>query len=115
MVVFTDGRDSELNRANKPLDKLVNEARTLKIPVHMIRTAYNYRFGEVPQDKIWKAVVERTGGRFYAVYDDDSLSRALVDIDRLSPGRIETRDAAMRPAVLGVCAGGVSLWLLARC
>src|SRR6476619_5578305 len=78
MVVFTDGRDSELNRANKPIDKLVNEARTLKIPVHMIRTAYNYRFGEVPQDKIWKAVVERTGGRFYAVYDVDSLSRALV-------------------------------------
>jgi len=114
MVVFTDGRDSELNRANKPIDKLVNEARTLKIPVHMIRTAYNYRFGEVPQDKIWKAVVERTGGRFYAVYDDDSLSRALVDIDRLSPGRIETREySVQRPRFSAYALAAVSLWLLA--
>ena len=74
MIVFTDGRDSELNRAEKPLDNLVNEARTLKIPVHMIRTAYNHREGEVLQDKIWKAAVERTGGRFYAAYDDESLA-----------------------------------------
>ena len=114
MVVFTDGRDSELNRANKPLDKLVNEARTLKIPVHMIRTAYNYRFGEVPQDKIWKGVVERTGGRFYAAYDDESLARALVDIDRLSPGRIETREySVQRPRFSAYALGAVALWLLA--
>jgi len=114
MVVFTDGRDSELNRAEKPLDKLVNEARTLKIPVHMIRTAYNYRFGEVPQDKIWKPVVERTGGRFYAVYDDESLSRALLDIDRLSPGRIETREYSVRrPRFAGWVLVAVGLWLTA--
>jgi len=114
MVVFTDGRDSELNRAEKPLDKLVNEARTLKIPVHMIRTAYNYRFGEVPQDKIWKPVVERTGGRFYAVYDDESLSRALLDIDRLSPGRIETREySVQRPRFSAYALAAVTLWMLA--
>ena len=114
MVVFTDGRDSELNRAEKPLDKLVNEARTLKIPVHMIRTAYNYRFGEVPQDKIWKPVVERTGGRFYAAYDDESLSRALVDIDRLSPGRIETREySVQRPRFSAYALAAVTLWMLA--
>jgi len=41
---------------------------------------YNYRFGEVPQDKIWKGVVERTGGRFYAVYDDESLLRQAMDL-----------------------------------
>jgi len=114
MVVFTDGRDSELNRAEKPLDKLVNEARTLKIPVHMIRTAYNYRFGEVPQDKIWKPTVERTGGRFYAAYDDESLSRALVDIDRLSPGRIETREySVQRPRFSAYALAAVTLWMLA--
>jgi len=114
MVVFTDGRDSELNRSNKPLDKLVNEARTLKIPVHMIRTGYNYRFGEVPQDKIWKGVVERTGGRFYAAYDDESLSRALLDIDRLSPGRIETREySVQRPRFSAYALAAVALWMLA--
>ena len=62
----------------------------------MIRTAYNYRLGEVPQDKIWKAVVERTGGRFYAAYDDESLSAALAEIDRLSPGRIDVREYSVQ-------------------
>ena len=111
MVVFTDGRDSELNRADKPLDKLVNEARTLKIPVHMIRTAYNYRFGEVPQDKIWKAAVERTGGRFYAAYDDDSLSRGAR---RRSIGcRRAHRDARIQRAASAVF--GVTRWRPSRC
>ena len=114
MVVFTDGRDSELNRAAKPLDELVNEARTLKIPVHMIRTAYNYRLGEVPQDKIWKATVERTGGRFYAAYDDESLSAALSEIDRLSPGRIDVREySVQRPRFGAFALAAAALWLLA--
>src|SRR5687768_18071652 len=64
----------------------------LPISVHMIRTAYNRREGEVVQDKIWRDTVERTGGRFYAAYDEQSISRALRDIDRLSPGRIDVRD-----------------------
>jgi hypothetical protein len=114
MIVFTDGRDSELNRANKPLDDLVNEARTLKIPVHMIRTAYNYRLGEVQQDKIWKAVVERTGGRFYAAYDDESLSAALAEIDRLSPGRIDIREySVQRPRFAAYALAATLLWLTA--
>jgi Ca-activated chloride channel family protein len=114
MVVITDGRDSELNRANKPLDKLVNEARTLKIPVYMIRTGYNYRFGEILQDKIWKSVVERTGGRFYAAYDDESLTRALGEIDRLSPGRIETREySVQRPRFAFYALTAATLWMLA--
>ena len=82
--------------------ELVAEARTWKIPVHMIRTAYNRREGEVVQDKIWRPTVERTGGRFYAVYDEESMMRALREIDRLSPGRIETREySVQRPRYAG--------------
>jgi hypothetical protein len=114
MIVFTDGRDSELNRSGKPLDKLVNEARTLKIPVHMIRTAYNYRLGEVQQDKIWKSTVERTGGRFYAAYDDESLAAALAEIDRLSPGRIDVREySVQRPRFSAFALTAAMLWLVA--
>jgi Mg-chelatase subunit ChlD len=114
MIIFTDGRDSELNRAGKPLDRLVNEARTLKIPVHMIRTGYNYRLGEVQQDKIWKAVVERTGGRFYAAHDDESLAAALAEIDRVSPGRIDTREySVQRPRFGAFALAATLLWLLA--
>jgi hypothetical protein len=59
-------------------------------------------------------VVERTGGRFYAAYDDESLARALVDIDRLSPGRIETREySVQRPRFAFYALAAVALWLLA--
>ncbi|HET9360035.1 MAG TPA: vWA domain-containing protein, partial [Vicinamibacterales bacterium] len=38
MIVFTDGRDSQLNRQKADLDRIVGEARTWKIPVYMMRT-----------------------------------------------------------------------------
>jgi hypothetical protein len=114
MVVFTDGRDSELNRNGKAIENLVSVSRTSRIPVHMVRTAYNYRLGEVQQDKIWKAAVERTGGRFYAVYDEESLRQALVDIDRLSPGRIDVREySVQRPRFSAYALAAVILWLTA--
>ena len=114
MVVFTDGRDSDLRPRGRPLENLVAEARTWKIPVHMVRTAYNRREGEVVQDKIWRDTVERTGGRFYAAYDEESISRALRDIDRLSPGRIEVREySVQRPRFAGFTLIALSLWLAA--
>ncbi len=114
MVVFTDGRDSDLRPRGRPLENLVAEARTWKIPVHMIRTAYNRREGEVVQDKIWKDTVERTGGRFYAAYDEESITRALRDIDRLSPGRIDIRQySVQRPRYAGYALVATALWLAA--
>jgi hypothetical protein len=78
----------------------------------MLRTAYNRREGEILQDKIWKSTVEQTGGRFYAAYDDESIGRALREIDRLSPGRIETREYSVRrPRFAGWALIAVGLWL----
>jgi Mg-chelatase subunit ChlD len=114
MIVFTDGRDSQLNQQKAELERVVSEARTWKIPVYMLRTAYNRREGEILQDKIWKATVERTGGRFYAAYDDESIARALREIDRLSPGRIETREYSVRrPRFAGWALIAIGLWLSA--
>ena len=114
MIVFTDGRDSQLNQQKADLERVITEARRWKIPVYMLRTAYNRREGEILQDKIWKTTVERTGGRFYAAYDDESISRALREIDRLSPGRIETRDYSVRRPRFAVWAlAAVALWLTA--
>jgi hypothetical protein len=114
MIVFTDGRDSQLSQQREDLDRVVTEARTANIPVYMMRTAYNRREGEILQDKIWRATVERTGGRFYAAYDDESIARALREIDRLSPGRIETREYSIRrPRFAGWALVAVGLWLTA--
>jgi hypothetical protein len=82
--------------------------------VYMIRTAYDRRQGEVPQDVTWKATVERTGGRFYAAYDDESITRALREIDRLSPGRIDVREySVQRPRFPGWALAAVACWLTA--
>lgn len=114
MIVFTDGRDSDLNRQGRPLEALVVEARRWKIPVHMVRTAYDRREGDVLQDKIWRGVVEKTGGRFYAAYDDESIARALRDIDRLSPGRIQVREYSVRrPRYAGFTLIAVACWTAA--
>ena len=114
MIVITDGRDSQLNQQSGALERMVAETRAWRIPVYMLRTAYNRREGEVLQDKIWRATVERTGGRFYAIYDDESTNRALREIDRLSPGRIETREYSVaRPRYAGYALIAVGLWLTA--
>jgi hypothetical protein len=114
MIVITDGRDSQLNQQSGALERMVAETRAWRIPVYMMRTAYNRREGEVLQDKIWRSTVERTGGRFYAIYDDDSTNRALREIDRLSPGRIETREYSVaRPRYAGFALIATGLWLVA--
>jgi Mg-chelatase subunit ChlD len=114
MVVFTDGRDSDLQPKGRPVENLIAEARTWKIPVHMVRTAYNRREGEVVQDKIWRPTVERTGGRFYAVYDEESMARTLREIDRLSPGRIDLREySVQRPRYAGYALVAIAFWLTA--
>jgi len=114
MVVFTDGRDSDLQPKGRPVENLIAEARKWKIPVHMVRTAYNRREGEVVQDKIWRPTVERTGGRFYAVYDEESMLRTLREIDQLSPGRVELREySVQRPRYAGYALLATALWLAA--
>jgi hypothetical protein len=48
------------------------------------------------------------------VYDDESIDRALRDIDRLSPGRIEVREYTVRrPRYAGFALIAVGLWLAA--
>jgi hypothetical protein len=114
LILFTDGRDSQLNLAGRPLAELIEEARRSKVPVYMVRTAFNLPEGKIREDAIWKATVEKTGGRFYAAYDDTSIRRALTDIDRLSPGRIEVREySVQRPRFAPYALGCLMLWLSA--
>jgi Ca-activated chloride channel homolog len=114
MLVFTDGRDDQTTLRGESLDELVSEARKNKIPVYMIRTAFNMKFGDVSQDRLWKDAIERTGGRFYAAADEDTILKALNDIDKLSPGRIDVHQyTAQRPRFAGYALIAIALWLSA--
>ena len=80
----------------------------------MIRTAFNMKHGEVPTDKIWKAAVERTGGRFYRGRQRRPILSADAEIDKLSAGRIDVREyTAQRPRFGGYALIAVALWLSA--
>jgi von Willebrand factor type A domain len=114
MVIFTDGRDDQLALRGRKLDDLLAEARRYQIPVYMIRIAFNLEQGKVPQDLLWKAAVERTGGRFYAAPDEDAILRAERDIDRLSAGHISLQEySSERPRFEGFGLMAVGLWAVA--
>lgn len=114
MLIFTDGRDDQATLKGQSIDDLVSEARSNKIPVYMIRTAFKMKFGDVAQDRLWKDAIERTGGRFYPAADEASILSALTEIDRLSPGRIDVHQyTAQRPRFAGYTLIAIALWLAA--
>jgi len=114
MLIFTDGRDSQSDLKGRTLDDIMAGARENKIPVYMVRTAANLDLGKSPDDKLWKPAVERTGGRFYAAPDEGAILRALNDIDKLSPGRIDLREyTSQRPRFSPYAIVAVFLWLAA--
>jgi hypothetical protein len=114
MVIFSDGQDAQVALKGRSLDNIVDEARRYQIPVYMIRTVYKMMLGDVAADRIWKAAVERTGGRFYPAADEEDILKAVREIDRVSAGRIEVREyTAHRPRFSGYALIAVGLWLLA--
>ena len=114
MVIFSDGRDNQMILGERSLDDLVAEARKHEIPVYMVRTAFGKQLGDVKEDPLWKAAVERTGGRFYPAADDAAILRAVNEIDRLSAGRIDVRAYTVhRPRFPGYALVAVALWLAA--
>ena len=114
MVIFSDGEDNQVILQGRPLDEILAEARKHAIPVYMIRMAYNKSLGAVLPDSIWKSAVERTGGRFYPAANEETVLRAVQEIDRLSAGRIDVREyTTERPRFSGYALIAVALWLAA--
>jgi Ca-activated chloride channel family protein len=114
MVIFTDGNDGETTFRGRTLDEMMLEARKNGIPISMVRLGYGKRLGDVAYDGLWKAAVERSGGRFYVADDEEAILRAVSDIDRRAVGRIaERRYAAASPEFAGYALVAIALWLAA--
>jgi Ca-activated chloride channel homolog len=114
MILITDGRDNQVQFRGQNLNAMMKDAGRNHIPIYMLRTAYNLKFGEIKEDKIWKAAIEQTGGRFYVASDEASLLKAIDEIDRLSAGRIDVREyTSQRPQFSGYVLLAIGLWLTA--
>lgn len=114
MVLFTDGDDTQAMLQGRSLDSIMAGAREHKIPVYMIRMAYSKSLGDQLPDAMWKAAIERTGGRFYAAANEETIIRAVREIDRLAPGRIDVREyTAQKPRFAGFALIAAGCWLAA--
>jgi Ca-activated chloride channel family protein len=114
IVIISDGNDGETSFRGRTLDDMVAEAQDRKIPIYMVRVGFEKRLGDIPWDSLWKPTVEQSGGRFYPAFDENSMLRALDDINRLSTGRIAVRQySAVTPAFPGFAMAAVALWLTA--
>ena len=114
LLVFTDGRDDQAMLNGQRLDELMAGARRSRIPVYMIRTAFNTKFGGVKQDSFWKSAVEASGGRFYVAASEEDILGAVREIDRLSPGQINVREyTSQQPRFSGYVLIAVALWFTA--
>jgi Ca-activated chloride channel family protein len=117
MILMSDGDDSQVRTEGRQLDEILAQAVKYKIPVYMLRVAANKALGDILPDRIWKAAVEKTGGRFYPVSDEATMLKAVHEIDRLVVGEIDvTRYAANRPrfepfAVVALLVWGLGLAL----
>ncbi len=114
MVIFSDGQDTQTMLNGRSIDEIMADARRHRIPVYFIRMAYNKSLGNVVGDEMWQKAVARTGGRFYPGADEKTILRAVHEIDRLAPGRIDMREyQTQRPhfPVYALCAA--ALWMLA--
>jgi Mg-chelatase subunit ChlD len=114
MVIFSDGADAEVLESGKSAFDVVGEAARAKIPIYFIKVGRDIPGRAQIGDEMWRAAVQRTGGRFYPGADEASIERALADIDRAGAGRIEYKQySTERPRFSPFAMAAAGLWALA--
>jgi hypothetical protein len=91
MIIFSDGEDTQVTLQGRHVNDILAGAMATRIPVYLVRTNRDKKLGDIVPDGLWKPAVESTGGRFYPAANEDDVLRAIRDIDRRSPGRIEMK------------------------
>jgi Ca-activated chloride channel family protein len=101
LVIFTDGEDTHAVVNGRSLDDILQSAIDAKVPVYFVRTNYDRGAGKVIPDDIWMPAVEKTGGKFFAASDEESLIAAIHEIDRVAAGTIAVREYTSQRAEFG--------------
>lgn len=117
MVIFSDGEDTKVSGprlGGMNVDEILSGATQAKIPVYFIRVSFNKAIGRAFTDPIWKPVVEKTGGKFYAASDEATIISAIQEIDKVSVGKIVVRQySTQRPQFSIFALIAAALWTLA--
>jgi len=114
MVLFSDGEDTNVKVGNRTIDEILQNSINNKIPVYMVRTNYERELGKVTADALWISAIARTGGRFYAVANENSLLAAIADIDKVAAGTISSRQFTTQAPRFGLFGlGAVACFLTA--
>ena len=112
MVIFTDGEDTTSIVHGRSLDDILKSAVDHNIPLFFVRTNYNKSFGDGIPDAMWRAAVEKTGGRYYIAKDESSLIAAVEDIDREAAGVIQSRQyTSQRPRFTIFALMAAAFWI----
>ena len=114
IVIFSDGEDMGVIVRGRPLDEILADAVKAEIPVYLVRTSYEKELGGLVPDALWKAAVEKTGGKFYAASNERGVLDAIRDIDQVSQGRIRvSRYVTQTSRFSYFAAAALLLWTLA--
>lgn len=114
LVIFSDGLDSQVVVDGKDPSELLRTAVETKIPVYFIRVADEGRLGRNNPDKLWAPAVAKTGGRFYPAADEETVLRAIDDIDKASVGEISlSRYSTQRVRFSPFATMAAGLWAIA--
>jgi Ca-activated chloride channel homolog len=117
MVIFSDGEDTKVSGprlGGMNVEEILSSATQAKIPVYFIRVSFNKAIGRAFTDPIWKPVVEKTGGKFYAASDEATIISAIQEIDKVSVGKISIRQySTQRPRFSVFALIAAACWAMA--
>ena len=117
LVIFSDGEDTKVSGprlGGMNVDEILSGATRAKIPVYFIRVSYNKAIGKAFTDPIWKPVVEKTGGKFYAASDEATILSAIGEIDKVAIGKIAIKQySTQQPRFTSFALVAIALWTLA--
>jgi len=114
LVIFTDGEDTHAVVNGISLDEIMKGAVDARIPVYFVRANWGVEAGKLISDNLWIDAVAKTGGRFYAATDENTLRQAVNEINQVSVGTIAVRQYANQQPRFAMFAGAtLGFWILA--
>jgi Ca-activated chloride channel family protein len=114
LVIFTDGEDTHAVINGLSLDEIMKRAVDARIPVYFVRANWGLSAGKMIADRLWMDAIAKTGGKFYAASDENTLRQAVQEINRVSTGTIAVRQYANQEARFAMFAQvALACWVLA--